>query len=548
MPATHFDRLVAGVRQALEPAPRSDRELLDQFTQPRDSTAFETLVRRHGPQVLATCRKVLPGADADDAFQATFLALARDAPRVRSAVGGWLVVVAHRVAVRMRSASRRRAEIEARHAGPPADVRDPSWREAYAVLHAELDQLPDRFRKPLVLCYLRGLARDEAAKELGWTDGILKGRLERGRLHLRARLKRRGVTLSAGLLAAVAAPVATALTPRLVRIAVDLPASAVIASRTLGVWKVIGALTLAAGVLVAVVAGDPAKPAAAGQPAKGAPPADAKKVEPSAGAPVQAEPVEVKGRVLGPEGKPVAGAKLHILDGAGRRDAPQATTKADGSFAFTLPPPPISFRGRYLVATAPGHGCDWSQVSATRTGREHVLHLPADVPISGRVLDLEGKPVPGARVRVQTIETTEPGKFDEFLAAWAGKPDEHEHSIHLLDRRLYENPGLTELFSATSDAAGRLTLTGVGKDRVAALVIESAGKAIQTARVVTRPGFKESAPGRTYRAFGPDCVVTIGPARPITGIVRDAKTKEPLAGVRVVVETYDASSFFRHRV
>src|SRR5262245_26024782 len=219
MPATHFDRLVAGVRQALEPATRSDRELLDQFIRTRDSTAFETLVRRLGPQVLATCRRVLPGADADDAFQATFLALARDARRVRTAVGGWLIVVAHRISVRLRAAERRRAAIEARHAGPAADERDPSWREACAVLHAELDRLPESFRRPLVLCYLRGLSRDAAARELGWTEGTLKGRLERGRTRLRARLKKRGLTLSAGLLAALAAPTAGAVPSRLFRAA-----------------------------------------------------------------------------------------------------------------------------------------------------------------------------------------------------------------------------------------------------------------------------------------------------------------------------------------
>src|SRR6476659_6475307 len=128
MPATHLDRLIAGVRQALEPAAKSDQVLLDQFVRDRDSAAFEAIVRRHGPQVLATCRKVLPGADADDAFQATFLALACDAGRVRAAVGAWLVVVAHRIAVRYRAADRRRAAVEARHAGPAAADWDPSWR------------------------------------------------------------------------------------------------------------------------------------------------------------------------------------------------------------------------------------------------------------------------------------------------------------------------------------------------------------------------------------------------------------------------------------
>src|SRR5947207_14662022 len=97
--AAQLDQLVADVIRSAERNQRSDLELLDAFAQRGDAAAFEALVRRHGPAVLATCRRVLPGADADDAFQAAFLALARHAPRVR-AVGGWLIAVAHRAAVR----------------------------------------------------------------------------------------------------------------------------------------------------------------------------------------------------------------------------------------------------------------------------------------------------------------------------------------------------------------------------------------------------------------------------------------------------------------
>src|SRR5262245_20331111 len=503
MPATHFDRLVAGVRQALEPATRSDRELLDQFTQTRDSTAFETLVRRHGPQVLATCRKVLPGADADDAFQATFLALASDARRVRTAVGGWLVVVAHRVAVRLRSAERRRSAIEARHAGPAADERDPSWRDACAVLHAELDKLPETFRRPLVLCYLRGLSRDEAARELGWTEGTLKGRLERGRLKLRGRLKKRGLTLSAGLLTALVAPSAGAVPASLIRAATAREPSRVASevirglpsSSAASTWKAAGLLGVAAAGVIAVWTAERRKPVAVGQPD---PPPVVKKGETQSKPLVQAERVEVKGRVVGPDGKPVAGAKLHILDGAGRHAAPQESAKADGSFQFTLDPPPISFHGRYIVATADGFGCGWTIVPAVQLDREHVLRLAADVAIAGRVIDLEGQPVPDARIRVQMIETTEPGRFDDFMRAWAGNKEEHERSVYMLDQRLYENPGLDEIFSATTDAKGRFMLVGVGQDRVPALVIEAQGKAVQPVRVVTRFGFKDNPGPRKW--------------------------------------------------
>src|SRR5688572_13492906 len=114
MAATHLDRLVTGLRTALEPPHPADRALLDRFIARRDPDAFEALVRRHGPAVLAACRGVLRNRpDADDAFQATFLNLAQNARRVRTqAVGGWLVVVAHRVSCRLLSASRRRVEVE----------------------------------------------------------------------------------------------------------------------------------------------------------------------------------------------------------------------------------------------------------------------------------------------------------------------------------------------------------------------------------------------------------------------------------------------------
>src|SRR5438067_8791531 len=154
--AAQLDQLVADVIRSAERNERCDLELLDAFSSRGDASAFEALVRRHGPAVLATCRRVLPGADADDAFQAAFLALARHAPRIHGAVGGWLVTVAHRAAVRMRAAAQRRAAVEANHGVPSDGARDPSWREACVILHQELDALPDGYRRPLVLCYLSG--------------------------------------------------------------------------------------------------------------------------------------------------------------------------------------------------------------------------------------------------------------------------------------------------------------------------------------------------------------------------------------------------------
>ena len=185
----------------------TDAELLARFRQDRDGEAFAALVHRHGRTVLVACRQVLANpADVDDAFQAAFLVLFRKASAIDGAtVGSWLYAVAHRVAVRARSDARRRTEREGCAARRRAEATqpEPSWRDAVAVLHEELDRLPAAYRQVLLLCYLRGQSREEAAAELGWSPGAVKGRLERGRKTLAVRLARRGIGLSAGLLAVV---------------------------------------------------------------------------------------------------------------------------------------------------------------------------------------------------------------------------------------------------------------------------------------------------------------------------------------------------------
>jgi RNA polymerase sigma factor (sigma-70 family) len=211
MSAVPLKRLVGNLHRALESRELdvlSDSELLDRFRSSNDAAAFETIVRRHGKQVLAAGRQVLnDSADVDDVFQAAFLVLLNDAKSIRKgqSLGSWLFGVAHRLALqaRLRDARRRSAEAKtpARIKGDAADL---SWREACAILHEELDKLPETYRLPLLLCYFDGRTRDEAAQQLGVKADVVRGRLERGRDKLRTRLTRRGVTLSAGLLSAVA--------------------------------------------------------------------------------------------------------------------------------------------------------------------------------------------------------------------------------------------------------------------------------------------------------------------------------------------------------
>jgi RNA polymerase sigma factor (sigma-70 family) len=183
-----------------------DADLLRAFAKRRDAGAFEQIVRRHGPMVLGVCRRVLrDAADADDAFQATFLVLIRKAGSLRAPdrLAGWLHQVAHRVARKARvlrlNRARRQGELfDVPAGGSPAEIL---WRELRPIFDAELDRLPDRLRLPAVLCLLEGHSKADAARVLGWPVGTLSCRLQRARERLRARLAARGLTLSAGALA-----------------------------------------------------------------------------------------------------------------------------------------------------------------------------------------------------------------------------------------------------------------------------------------------------------------------------------------------------------
>src|SRR5262249_46377074 len=161
----------------------------------------------HGPLVLSACRHVLrDDAAAEDAFQGTFTLLYRTAGSIRNrpSLAGWLFRVARRCASNVRRSAERRERREARAARRETTLpTDATWREALAILHEELDRLPDLYRLPLIHCYLQGLSRDEAARRLGWSLNEVRGRLERGRSRLRGRLEKRGIALSAGLLATV---------------------------------------------------------------------------------------------------------------------------------------------------------------------------------------------------------------------------------------------------------------------------------------------------------------------------------------------------------
>jgi RNA polymerase sigma factor (sigma-70 family) len=178
--------------------------LLEKFARRRDGSAFETLVKRHGPMVLAVCQRVLQNSqDAEDAFQATFLVLVRKAGSIGQPelLANWLYGVAYRTALKARASAARRSEHERQAVSMPTSdpLLDVAWRELRALLDEELSRLPEKYRAPLVLCYLQGKTNEEAARQLGWPIGSMSARLARGREMLRDRLASRDKALPAGL-------------------------------------------------------------------------------------------------------------------------------------------------------------------------------------------------------------------------------------------------------------------------------------------------------------------------------------------------------------
>jgi RNA polymerase sigma factor (sigma-70 family) len=183
--------------------PVTDQQLLGLITVAANDAAFTELVRRHGPMVLGVCRRVLKHEqDAEDAFQATFLVLAKRATSVRNrqSLGAWLFGVAQQVALRLRDKNRRRNRHERAiaHLSNPGST-DHDQSEGLALLEEELHRLPDKYKSPLITCHLQGRTQEDAAREMRLSLSTLRRRLEHARELLRVRLARRGVGLPIGI-------------------------------------------------------------------------------------------------------------------------------------------------------------------------------------------------------------------------------------------------------------------------------------------------------------------------------------------------------------
>lgn len=222
-------RVLSVIRRQIDPdasGPAADERLLTRFANGGDASAFELLVWRHGSMVLGVCRRVLGDHQlAEDAFQATFLALARKPKAVRNgaSLAGWLHRVGRRIAMRVRIDNAKRFERDRRAARCELVSNDGFSADTQAVIDEEIDRLPEKLRRAIVLCYLEGQSAEQAAQLLACPRGTVLSRLAAARERLRARLTRRGLGvpiagLAAGLATAeisaavVSATTATALT------------------------------------------------------------------------------------------------------------------------------------------------------------------------------------------------------------------------------------------------------------------------------------------------------------------------------------------------
>jgi RNA polymerase sigma factor (sigma-70 family) len=241
----------------------TDAELLARYVRLRDAAAFELLFWRHGPMVWGVCRRVLSNRhDAEDAFQVTFLVLARKAGsiRKRGSVSSWLHGAAFRAALEVRAARRRAKEEQVSAIPEPAvEPDEDGWAELRPLLDRELNALADIYRSAVVLCDLEGKSRQEAARDLGIPEGTLSSRLATARRILAERLGRRGLTLSvAALIAtlsqgAASAGVPPALLKTTAAVAAGGATSAALAALTDGVLRTMLLMKLK-GTMVVLVA------------------------------------------------------------------------------------------------------------------------------------------------------------------------------------------------------------------------------------------------------------------------------------------------------
>jgi RNA polymerase sigma factor (sigma-70 family) len=553
----------------------SDGQLLQRFVKERDETAFEVLVWRHGPMVLALGQRVLGNVhDAEDVLQATFLTLVRKAGSIGDgeSLSSWLYKVAYRIALRSQArAAKMVADDRLVEETPAPEAADESvWRELRPLLDAAIQRLPEKYRTAIVLCDLQGKTHREAAEQLGCAVGTISTRVTRARELLRKRLAHRGLALSLGVLSAalsqrLASAMPATLTAAMVRAAARFVGegntsgivSASVAELIEGAnqamlmtrFKIAALLVLALGgvaVGVGVTARREPPPPSAEPPRAEAAKGKADKTPKDA--------VTVRGRVLDPDGKPVKDARLywpHLRTPQPRSEEDieypeRAKTDAEGRFRFELPRGDVWGEGKMkLIATADGYGADWTELPTGDSPAELTLRLVKDLPMEGRIVSTEGKPLAGVRVGIVSLAATPQGKLDPFLTAWK---NEWQLASQQTPKRLFV-PSNKVLSSVTTDKDGRFRLGGGGVGRVALLEVRGTAISQGSLWVVGRDGFdpaeiNKSVLSRTPieerqlrqppQLYGPKFTYVAQPSRRIEGRIREAGSGKSVAGYMIL--------------
>ncbi len=396
-----------------------DGELLRRYAASHDGPAFAALVARHGPMVAATCRAVLRDHhDVEDAFQATFLVLARKAGSLRNGdtLGGWLHRVAYRAAVQRNIEVKRRRRHESE--SPAMDVPDTGRAgldfDLSAILHEEIDRLPESHRVPVVLCDLEGLTYEQAAARLHSTAPTLYHRLAKGRKRLRDRLVRRGVTAavagvalelsrasasaavpSAWALAAVAAATGGPIPTTVAALGHQLIRSLLMTRLKIATAAILAMAALASAGVVAAGARRPDAPEPPPAAPAVAPVADEPKPEARPATPTATLTVEARDLLTD---APVPGIRLEFSLGHGSKKV-QAATDGSGLAQFSHP---ADVRYFFVSASREGfvsQAIRWDYDANAPAAPDRLLfQMEKATTVGGRVVDQDGKPMAGATV------------------------------------------------------------------------------------------------------------------------------------------------------
>lgn len=553
--ATATVRKVIGAAARLGETADTDGELLRRFASDGDQQAFAALVKRHTNLVLGVCRRSLASVtDAEDATQAVFVVLAKKAKsgRWQASIVNWLYTTARRVSKDARIAAARRAQHEgnARRPGESSPLDQMSGRELLAAIDDELDRLSALYREPLVLSFLEGLSREDVATRLGLPPATVKTRLERGRKKLADALTKRGVGLGSALLALASTSLATATSPRLLdsilASATGHPSAAVAALAqgvAVGTWK--SKAVLAVAVLFGLTVTTTVLTTNVGAQVRPTPKADVPKPAADTGK-AEEKPTVVTGTVVGPDGKPVAGASLRTLKldpaAANGLAVELGMTDANGKFSVLLTRPAAG-HGFPLVAAKDGYGPDWVTFNEVPDAGLHFKLVADDVTVKGRVTDLEGKGVPKAVIRLTGLATTPSGDLAKVWEQWPRSP---YLALRAASKDLWLPTAAGFPEAVTADADGKFELKGFGRSRLVGLKVEGPGIETAGLRVVTDTAFdprkveqpnEKTMPGGSFQhgppLYGPTFTHVGKPSQPVKGVVTDAATGKPLAGIQV---------------